>query len=115
MCIRDRARLCIETKNVSIHENSPVVTYSRQFPAIAEEEERIARARGNHLEADRIADTVARFGGGDWLVACDNGGTVRAKAVSYTHLRAHETPEHLVCRLLLEKKKKKNEVNTEKI
>eukprot|EP00658_Telonema_sp_P-2_P010556 TRINITY_DN13982_c0_g1_i1.p1 TRINITY_DN13982_c0_g1~~TRINITY_DN13982_c0_g1_i1.p1 ORF type:complete len:325 (+),score=90.65 TRINITY_DN13982_c0_g1_i1:455-1429(+) len=28
------------------------------------------------------------------------------EAVSYTHLRAHETPEHLVCRLLLEKKKK---------
>src|SRR5678816_4547968 len=27
------------------------------------------------------------------------------RAVSYTHLRAHETPEHLVCRLLLEKKK----------
>ena len=26
--------------------------------------------------------------------------------VSYTHLRAHETPEHIVCRLLLEKKKK---------
>ena len=26
------------------------------------------------------------------------------RAVSYTHLRAHETPEHLVCRLLLEKK-----------
>ena len=25
--------------------------------------------------------------------------------VSYTHLRAHETPEHLVCRLMLEKKK----------
>eukprot|EP00658_Telonema_sp_P-2_P015870 TRINITY_DN16132_c0_g1_i2.p1 TRINITY_DN16132_c0_g1~~TRINITY_DN16132_c0_g1_i2.p1 ORF type:complete len:106 (+),score=21.52 TRINITY_DN16132_c0_g1_i2:150-467(+) len=30
-------------------------------------------------------------------------------AVSYTHLRAHETPEHLVCRLLLEKKKKTTE------
>src|SRR5678815_259242 len=29
---------------------------------------------------------------------------VRTMAVSYTHLRAHETPEHLVCRLLLEKK-----------
>src|SRR5665254_15632 len=26
-------------------------------------------------------------------------------AVSYTHLRAHETPEQLVCRLVLEKKK----------
>eukprot|EP00658_Telonema_sp_P-2_P041302 TRINITY_DN29528_c0_g1_i1.p1 TRINITY_DN29528_c0_g1~~TRINITY_DN29528_c0_g1_i1.p1 ORF type:complete len:564 (-),score=203.78 TRINITY_DN29528_c0_g1_i1:2-1693(-) len=30
------------------------------------------------------------------------------EAVSYTHLRAHETPEHLVCRLLLEKKKNKH-------
>src|SRR5678815_878530 len=27
------------------------------------------------------------------------------RSVFYTHLRAHETPEHLVCRLLLEKKK----------
>ena len=26
--------------------------------------------------------------------------------VSYTHLRDHETPEQLVCRLLLEKNKK---------
>src|SRR5678815_3651786 len=32
--------------------------------------------------------------------------TGRVLPVSYTHLRAHETPEHLVCRLLLEKKKK---------
>src|SRR5665648_1121016 len=30
-----------------------------------------------------------------------------AQAVSYTHLRAHETRHDLVCRLLLEKKKKK--------
>ena len=28
-------------------------------------------------------------------------------SVSYTHLRAHETKANLVCRLLLEKKKKK--------
>src|SRR5450756_2816444 len=31
----------------------------------------------------------------------------RARPVSYTHLRAHETRHDLVCRLLLEKKKKK--------
>ena len=31
--------------------------------------------------------------------------TSNLASVSYTHLRAHETPEHLVCRLLLEKKK----------
>src|SRR5674536_301982 len=33
-------------------------------------------------------------------------------SVSYTHLRAHETPEHLVCRLLLEKKKKEQTYQT---
>src|SRR5665648_1095674 len=31
-------------------------------------------------------------------------------AVSYTHLRAHETRHDLVCRLLLEKKKKKHTI-----
>ena len=35
-------------------------------------------------------------------------GEYSAGAVSYTHLRAHETPEHLVCRLMLEKKKTNN-------
>ena len=40
---------------------------------------------------------------------CESCGFDPVKAyptlpVSYTHLRAHETPEHLVCRLLLEKK-----------
>src|SRR5680860_1301831 len=30
----------------------------------------------------------------------------QCQAVSYTHLRAHETDSYLVCRLLLEKKKK---------
>src|SRR5660398_49811 len=59
------------------------------------------------------------FGEDDLLVAevIDNttsrGRTLRFlfdgtyEAVSYTHLRAHETKANLVCRLLLEKKKKK--------
>src|SRR5678816_1799173 len=36
----------------------------------------------------------------------DNGqrGCLCIGAVFYTHLIAHETPEHVVCRLLLEKK-----------
>ena len=33
------------------------------------------------------------------------GLRTRVRAVSYTHLRAHETVLELVCRLLLEKKK----------
>ena len=32
-------------------------------------------------------------------------GTLKLEAVSYTHLRAHETVLDLVCRLLLEKQK----------
>src|SRR5665811_486960 len=38
-------------------------------------------------------------------------GLERLEPVSYTHLRAHETVLDLVCRLLLEKKKKKNTNN----
>src|SRR5680860_1766952 len=34
--------------------------------------------------------------------------------VSYTHLRAHETDSYLVCRLLLEKKKKKKNLTNTK-
>mgnify|MGYP002681545552 CR=1 FL=1 len=45
----------------------------------------------------------------------DGPDNMTIEAVSYTHLRAHETPEHLVCRLLLEKKKKKtNQQRTNK-
>ncbi len=38
---------------------------------------------------------------------CALAATRALGAVSYTHLRAHETKANLVCRLLLEKKKKK--------
>ena len=47
-----------------------------------------------------------------WRVAelryCEELEADKLKAVSYTHLRAHETRHDLVCRLLLEKKKKTN-------
>ena len=48
------------------------------------------------LAGDRTPDDAL-------LVASGHG----CKAVSYTHLRAHETVLDLVCRLLLEKKKNK--------
>eukprot|EP00658_Telonema_sp_P-2_P007772 TRINITY_DN1288_c0_g1_i2.p3 TRINITY_DN1288_c0_g1~~TRINITY_DN1288_c0_g1_i2.p3 ORF type:complete len:122 (-),score=24.46 TRINITY_DN1288_c0_g1_i2:39-404(-) len=41
-------------------------------------------------------------------IGCAGTPVLCVDTVSYTHLRAHETPEHLVCRLLLEKKKKNN-------
>ena len=50
--------------------------------------------------ADRMAGGVY-----DYLEECG------LKAVSYTHLRAHENRHDLVCRLLLEKKKHYTTVN----
>ena len=40
----------------------------------------------------------------NYNIAPTDFSPVIIKAVSYTHLRAHETSLHLVCRLLLEKK-----------
>src|SRR5665647_3465782 len=41
-----------------------------------------------------------------FLLSGDTCTPMHLTAVSYTHLRAHETDSYLVCRLLLEKKKK---------
>eukprot|EP00658_Telonema_sp_P-2_P027583 TRINITY_DN21281_c0_g1_i1.p1 TRINITY_DN21281_c0_g1~~TRINITY_DN21281_c0_g1_i1.p1 ORF type:complete len:153 (+),score=25.46 TRINITY_DN21281_c0_g1_i1:338-796(+) len=49
---------------------------------------------------------IAVVGGGAGVVCSTDNGAPTEGPVSYTHLRAHETPEHLVCRLLLEKKNK---------
>src|SRR5680860_1668297 len=46
------------------------------------------------------------------LVQCFVASKPCYKPVSYTHLRAHETDSYLVCRLLLEKKKKKKHQKT---
>eukprot|EP00658_Telonema_sp_P-2_P039253 TRINITY_DN28082_c0_g1_i1.p1 TRINITY_DN28082_c0_g1~~TRINITY_DN28082_c0_g1_i1.p1 ORF type:complete len:130 (-),score=30.80 TRINITY_DN28082_c0_g1_i1:78-467(-) len=59
--------------------------------------------RGYAVETAELTPTGIRYDR-EWIV-------VRRRAVSYTHLRAHETPEHLVCRLLLEKKKKNKTIH----
>src|SRR5678815_645174 len=71
----------------------------QEVRARAEESLRQAKARLSSLEDEalRRAREVAD--------ATDEYVRENPWPVSYTHLRAHETPEHLVCRLLLEKKK----------
>src|SRR5665213_4003511 len=84
------------------------------------------RARGlklNHPEAIALISAAIMEGARDGKsvsTLMSEGKTVLARAdvmegvpemipdipVSYTHLRAHETGRNLVCRLLLEKKKK---------
>ena len=55
----------------------------------------------------RIGDLEVSMGlSGGAHVILGYAGIPAPKAVSYTHLRAHETDSYLVCRLLLEKKKK---------
>src|SRR5674476_1482842 len=58
--------------------------------------------------------------GHEWTLAVISSPANLAKldhyrAVSYTHLRAHETGRNLVCRLLLEKKKKQQIIRKTKI
>src|SRR5665647_3745916 len=53
--------------------------------------------------------TVVRYPGGNFV-----SGYRWEDAVSYTHLRAHETDSYLVCRLLLEKKKNKHQSSVTK-
>ena len=64
---------------------------------LAEIEETVAERHDDiaHVEPE---DFVKMQAAGEEFILLD--------AVSYTHLRAHETSLHLVCRLLLEKKKK---------
>eukprot|EP00658_Telonema_sp_P-2_P070700 TRINITY_DN60117_c0_g1_i3.p1 TRINITY_DN60117_c0_g1~~TRINITY_DN60117_c0_g1_i3.p1 ORF type:complete len:122 (-),score=33.82 TRINITY_DN60117_c0_g1_i3:53-418(-) len=64
-----------------------------------------AWTKSNWGSADRLFDNILKVR--KWTVRQAREVAAKGGPVSYTHLRAHETPEHLVCRLLLEKKKKK--------
>src|SRR5674536_369402 len=71
------------------------------FGALAQFEREIIRDRT--MAGLAVARERGRSGGRRSKLGVDQRRTARTP-VSYTHLRAHETPEHLVCRLLLEKK-----------
>ena len=69
-------------------------------------------AAGRGIETEETAATINRgslgiFHGMKSYFMQDKYGQIAP--VSYTHLRAHETRHDLVCRLLLEKKKTKNQ------
>src|SRR5674536_368501 len=93
------------------------------------DERAVACRRAGRGAARPDPDARFRRSGGDYRPAVhadvpgDSGAVLRRRPagdlpalrvapVSYTHLRAHETPEHLVCRLLLEKKKTKTSKTT---
>src|SRR5674536_397938 len=95
---------------------------SKDFKPLYPDEDAVY-AQQVHINADTVVPLIAKPHRVDNVVpvtelegkeldqvcigSCTNGRIEDLRAVSYTHLRAHETPEHLVCRLLLEKKKEK--------
>src|SRR5678816_4437786 len=61
----------------------------------------LSPAHGKVLDMDPCNKCKELMGQGVILITIDNAKSQANwhKPVSYTHLRAHETPEHLVCRL----------------
>ena len=72
---------------------------------------RLYELERNRIDQERSKDRKTKIGTGD------RSERIRTYdfPVSYTHLRAHETSQDLVCRLLLEKKKIKRDLKIEKI
>ena len=70
-----------------------------------------------YFDTRRYASVILPAGRYDALRIQIGAGTGRNWwcAVSYTHLRAHETDSYLVCRLLLEKKKSSLQLEKKKI
>src|SRR5678816_887534 len=71
----------------------PAAAQTRMLRSPTVSEKHIAFAYANNIWI------VDRAGGPARRLTSFQGETQNPKSVSYTHLRAHETPEHLVCRL----------------
>ena len=88
---------------------TPFYTNSSQLPVNFSDDIFEVLDLQDELQTKYTGGTVLHIFGGERV---EHGESIRklvrticSSSVSYTHLRAHETPEHLVCRLLLEKKK----------
>ena len=72
-------------------------------------DDRFGKLRHQAADMDALMDECVSepLDRSDWVLP-RYGEQRRYESVSYTHLRAHETVLDLVCRLLLEKKKKQS-------
>eukprot|EP01017_Pseudomicrothorax_dubius_P031418 TRINITY_DN4006_c0_g2_i7.p1 TRINITY_DN4006_c0_g2~~TRINITY_DN4006_c0_g2_i7.p1 ORF type:complete len:423 (+),score=97.76 TRINITY_DN4006_c0_g2_i7:58-1326(+) len=98
-----------ESKRVKMTHRSNTPTSVRTKDSQEEGEKSVAKSekssRGRATSQVRQPASGARVSNRHAPSRDRKAGEDHLETVSYTHLRAHETPEHLVCRLLLEKKK----------
>ena len=108
----------VENRGVHITTDNPVSVYSINYLEFSADGTRILPKQ--YLDIEYVVNGYNGLGWADLysqmlIVATEDGTELEitpacdmfggAQAVSYTHLRAHETGRNLVCRLLLEKKK----------
>ena len=91
MCIRDSPHALHELAQLHQDPDGKIAAYNEVY------------ARDLYTQAAQLGYAPSQCKLGE---AYASGTLACPAAVSYTHLRAHETSLHLVCRLLLEKKKK---------
>src|SRR5674536_287569 len=127
MCIRDRAPLGAPSRRLTgagprfltnrfvlplslIHISEPTRLLSISYAVFCLKKKR-RPPRSTLSSSSAASDVYKRQGASRRSIAASyrrraalSDQPFRLASVSYTHLRAHETPEHLVCRLLLEKK-----------
>src|SRR5678809_833186 len=92
---RRRSRTCGSSRNRGSSAPFVIMRERSDRGICLRRQEQISRCARDDEHSRRALGWPAPF------VRCAPG------SVSYTHLRAHETGRNLVCRLLLEKKKKK--------
>eukprot|EP00658_Telonema_sp_P-2_P038103 TRINITY_DN27384_c0_g1_i1.p1 TRINITY_DN27384_c0_g1~~TRINITY_DN27384_c0_g1_i1.p1 ORF type:complete len:113 (+),score=47.19 TRINITY_DN27384_c0_g1_i1:92-430(+) len=112
MCIRDSPELYTELAAVGTKTSSAALVLSAISPSLHQTLhqnvcgllpdffEQLAHPEAQAQVVEGVATAV------EAMTSPAMEQVIKLLPVSYTHLRAHETPEHLVCRLLLEKKKK---------
>src|SRR5678815_530274 len=72
----------------------PIIRFMSPPKIIESTENSVVAARLNEVPVN--SGKIFKFGSKPGILVRTDSGEL--KAVSYTHLRAHETPEHLVCR-----------------
>ena len=106
MCIRDRPNTWPLKRIAKAGTSRPYRATVNLKPWPASTNSWLAQIRRSVATTDRVPAHHAD------RRAVDVQASGHAGAVSYTHLRAHETVLDLVCRLLLEKKTTLNHYNT---